>query len=179
MNSEPNAKDRSGQAGFTLVEVLVSVVVLSFGLMAIANLFAMSTSSNVAARHMTAAASQATEVAETLKAVPFSGLTPGGPSNAIAALDTPAAGSHQWTSSQSIRVDVDGDNIVDAYEADRIVDNVGTFRVRWQIAQIDQQTVLIHVVAASASPLLSARSRVELLSYRTCTGPQIGCPETP
>jgi hypothetical protein len=59
------------------------------------------------------------------------------------------------------------------------VEGVGTIRVRWQIAQIDQQTVMLHIVAATATPMLRARSRVEFLTYRTCTGPRLGCPETP
>jgi prepilin-type N-terminal cleavage/methylation domain-containing protein len=185
MTVKPNTKGRGGEAGFTLVEVLIAVVVLSFGLMAIANLFAMSTSSNVAARHLTAATTQATEVAEMLKAVPFSGLTPGGPTNIVAELDWPS--SYQYgrdaatgkTLLEPVKVDLNDDNVVDVYDGDRFVEGVGTIRVRWQIARVDDQTRLIHIVAASATPLLTARSRVEFLTYRSCTGPRIGCPNAP
>lgn len=175
MTRDARARAAAGQDGFSLVEVLIAVVVLAFGLMAVANLFAMATSSNVAARHMTAAVTQASEATEMLKAVPFSGLRPGGTVN----LDTPAAANHVWQAHQQIDVDTNNDDVVDAYEADRDVDGVGTIRIRWQLQRIDQQTWLVRVMAASASPLLRARSRVEFVTYRTCTGPNLGCPANP
>lgn len=163
------------EGGFSLIEVLIAVVVLSIGLAAVANLFAMATTSNVAARHMTAATTQATEAMETLKAVPFAGLVEGGDVE----LDGQAATNHQWDADEPIRVDLDGDDEIDTYEADREVDGVGPIWIRWQIAALDNQTRLIRVVAASRSPLLRARSRVELRTYRTCTGPNLGCPIAP
>lgn len=181
MTRNSSAGSHRDQAGFSLLEVLFAVVVLSVGLMAVANLFAMATSTNVTARHLTAATTQATEVMETLKTIRFNGLTPGGVTNLQAALDAPAATTHQWDAEEPIRVDTTADagDVVDAYEADRAVDGVGTIRVRWQIVTIDNQTRLLRVMAASASPLLRARSRVEMLTYRSCTGPQVGCPDTP
>src|SRR5512133_121447 len=123
---------RRDEAGFSLVEVLIAVVVLSFGLMAIANLFAMSTSSNVAARHLTAAATQATELMETLKAVPFTGLAEGGQADLLAELDKAAATGQRFAADQPVRAS-SAANVVNAYEADRDVDGVGTIRIRWRI----------------------------------------------
>jgi prepilin-type N-terminal cleavage/methylation domain-containing protein len=163
------------EAGFTLVETLIAVVVLSVGLMAIANLFAMSTSSNVAARHMTAATTQAVEAMEMIKKIPFAGLALGGNGN----LDVAAAATHRWAADQPIDVDTDDDLVIDAWEADRDVTGVGTIRVRWQIARVDDQTRLVRIVAASTSPVVRARSRVEFVTYRSCTGPDIGCPANP
>ena len=174
-----SAAPRPAEAGFTLAEVMVSVLVLSFGLMAIANLFAMATSSNVAARHLTASATQATEVMEAIKAVRFDGVDPGGVADLLGALDTQAASNHRWAADKPIRPDSDANGEIDAYEADRVVEGVGTIRVRWQIVRIDDQTRMVRVAAASASPLLRARSRIEMVTFRSCTGPRLGCPASP
>jgi len=170
-----------GQDGFTLVEVLTAMVVLIFGLMAISNLFAIATSSNVVARQMTAATAQASDVMDRLKSVPFSGLTTGGyPDDAAltAALSTPASATHTWTDSQPIQVG-STPTAVDIYEADRNITGLGTVRVRWLVLKIDNQTLFIHVVAASAPALLQARSQVDLTTFRSCTSPALSCPATP
>ncbi|HVO09609.1 MAG TPA: prepilin-type N-terminal cleavage/methylation domain-containing protein [Vicinamibacteria bacterium] len=167
-----------GQDGFTLVEVLTAMVVLIFGLMAISNLFALATSSNVVARQMTAATAQAADVMDRLKSVPFAGLTPGGAADNTA-LSTAASAAHTWTDSQPIEVSAGTPTAVNTYEADRNITGLGTIRVRWQIQQIDQQTVFIHVVAASAPALLQARSQVDLTTFRSCTSPALSCPATP
>src|ERR671935_1116877 len=62
---------RSGEAGFTLAEALVAILILVVGLMAVTNLMVVSAASNVAANQGTAAATAATEVLERLKALPF------------------------------------------------------------------------------------------------------------
>jgi Tfp pilus assembly protein PilV len=69
---------RGSEAGFTLVEALVAIVVLIFGLMAITNLMIVAASSNTAANQSTAAATTASQQMELLKAVPFTELAAGG-----------------------------------------------------------------------------------------------------
>ncbi len=172
------AQDPRHDRGFTLVEVIVAIVVLAFGLIAITNLFVLATSSNVVARQLTASAAQASDAMERLKAISFAGLVSGGASDNNA-LNQGAAAAHQWTEDQPIQVDTDGDRTVDNWEADRAVAGVGVIRIRWQIVRIDAQTRLIRVVAASANPALRGRTRAELVAFRSCTAPNLGCPATP
>ncbi len=171
----------SREDGFTLVEVLIAMLVFVFGIMAIANLFTLATSSNVVARHLTAATAQANEAMEVLKAVPFAGLLPG---SATSAGDVSSAAFTTGTppvsnENRTLQVDLDGDHVVDSYAADRDVKGVGRILVRWEILRIDNQTRVIRVVAQDSSPVLRGRTRVELVTYRSCTGPRLGCPATP
>jgi prepilin-type N-terminal cleavage/methylation domain-containing protein len=79
------------EAGFTLVEVLISIVILVFGLVAVTNLFLVAGSSNMAANAGSAATAIASQQMEVLKALPFSdpqlaagGLADPNPANAVA-----------------------------------------------------------------------------------------------
>jgi prepilin-type N-terminal cleavage/methylation domain-containing protein len=158
----------AAERGFTLMEVLIAIIVLVFGLVAITNLFVLATSSNVVARHMTAATTQATEAMEMLKAVPFAGLVPGGSID----VNTESANAYD----EGVPMRVSAAKVVNTYAVDRLVRGVGRIRVRWQIVAVDNQTRLIRVSAASSSPVLLGRSRVDLMTYRSCTGPKLGCP---
>ena len=62
---------RGGEAGFTLVEALVAVVVLVFGLMAVTNLMLVAASSNSVANQGTAAVNTATRVMDMVKSTPY------------------------------------------------------------------------------------------------------------
>ena len=73
---DPNA--RRGQAGFTLVEALVAVVVLIFGLMAVTNLLLVAASANTVANQGSAATASATQVMDVLRSTPWNELVPGG-----------------------------------------------------------------------------------------------------
>jgi Tfp pilus assembly protein PilV len=68
------------EAGFTLVEALVAIVVLSFGLMAVTNLMLVAASSNSVANQGTAAVTSATRAMDMLKSTSYGVLddTPGG-----------------------------------------------------------------------------------------------------
>lgn len=71
-NNIPATHDAGhGQAGFTLVEVLIAIVVLVFGLIAVTNLFLVAASSNTVANQATAAADTAAQALENLKALNF------------------------------------------------------------------------------------------------------------
>jgi len=170
----PGRGRQAAADGFTLVEVLVAIVVLIFGIIAITNLFVVAGSSNVVARHMTAAAAEATEVMELIKATPFTGLVPGG------AIDLDDDALLTVDETVPVVIDTGGDGTIDVWGVDRSVDGVGTIRTRWQVISIDNQTRLIKVVAGSTSPLLRRRSRVELTAYRSCTaGANLGCADAP
>jgi hypothetical protein len=149
----------SAEAGFTLAEALVAILVLVVGLMGVTNLMVISAASNVAANQGTAAASAASEALEALKSQPFTSaaMAPGG--------------------------DVDAD--VAPYFAEVDLPGVGRIRTRWQIVAVDAQTRFIRVRAqplgvssdGSATSLIGgARARSEFTTFRSCTATTSGCP---
>jgi prepilin-type N-terminal cleavage/methylation domain-containing protein len=60
-----------GESGFSLIEVLVAVVILTVGLLSLAQLMVLATNSNQLSGRMTSSASIAKERLELLKAAPF------------------------------------------------------------------------------------------------------------
>src|SRR5262245_50077908 len=80
-NDQPAPGARQGEAGFTLIETLVAIVILVFGLMAVSNLLLVAASSNTVANQGTAAATAASETLEALKQIPFTQLVDGGDLN--------------------------------------------------------------------------------------------------
>jgi type II secretory pathway pseudopilin PulG len=159
------------EAGFTLVEALCAIVILAFGLMAIANLMAVAATSNSVANQSTAATTLATQQLERLKNIPFTqpgvnvlnpALAPGGD------LENDVGGYF-----------LDPDN--PAFD-DPAVDlqGVGRIRVRWQITAIDPRTIFIAVRAEGTGALSGPRSRAEFTVFRTCTDsappPGLNCP---
>ena len=186
MKEEPVA---GREAGFTLIEALIAILILIFGLAAVVNLFVVAGSANQVGRHMTASAAQAAEVMETLKAIPFNNLidnappvdnlTPGqidGNADYEALADD--SGAIVVTESQPVTI-VDGGGVLNTYAMNRTIAGVGQINVRWEVNVLDDQTRVIRVIAASSAPLLRARSRVDLAAFRTCTAPDMGCPEDP
>jgi type II secretory pathway pseudopilin PulG len=147
-----------GEAGFTLVEALCAIVILAFGLIAIANLMLVAATSNTVANQSTAATTLATQQMETLKNIPFTNppttnafnpaLNPGGN------LDADLAGYFNPP------VDIPG---------------VGEIRVRWLITGVPDpvdavvRTLFITVRAEGTGALTGARSRAEFTTFRSCT----------
>ncbi len=74
MNLHRRTPPRGTEAGFTLVEALVAIVVLVFGLMAVTNLLLVAASSNTVANQGTAAVTTATQVLDFLKNTTFNTL---------------------------------------------------------------------------------------------------------
>ena len=160
--SSTGPKRSGGEAGFTLVEALCAMVILVFGLIAIANLLLVASTSNTTANVSTAATTLAAQQLEVLKAVPFNN-DPLGLLVAGGDLDTDQGG----------------------YFADPPpeVPGVGQIRVRWKIVDIDVETKFIQVRAESTAPLIGARSRAEFTVFRSCTDttplPGAACPPMP
>jgi type II secretory pathway pseudopilin PulG len=136
------------EAGFTLIEALIAIVILIFGLMAITNLMLVAASSNSVANQATAAATTASEQMEILKAVRFTDLADGG----------------------DVTADVSG------FNRDSTLPGVGVIHTRWEIASPDGQTRFIRVRSEGIAKLVRSRSRAELTTFRTCTAVQRGCP---
>jgi hypothetical protein len=76
-------RQQQGAQGFTLIEALIAVVVLVFGLIAVAQLMAVAAGSNAIANRTTVASAVASEELERLMTVPYGslGTNPGGDLN--------------------------------------------------------------------------------------------------
>lgn len=150
---------RNAQAGFTLVEALCAVVILSFGLMAVANLMIVAASSNSVANQSSAATALATAQLEQLKSVPFHLLPDPGAGGTLGNLDADDAGFSNF----------------------QTVPGVGDVRIRWTVTGIDGQARFIVVRAEGTGALSGARSRAEFTTFRTCTDmePAPAGPECP
>jgi len=165
MNSDRNSmspkQHHGGEAGFTLVEALCAIVILAFGLIAVANLLLVASTSNTTANLSTGATTLATQQLEVLKAVPFN--DPGGLLVAGGDLDNDQGGYFMNPPPE--------------------VPGVGQIRVRWRIVDVDVQTKFIQVRAESTALLIGARSRAEFTVFRSCTdstpAPGLACPPMP
>jgi Tfp pilus assembly protein PilV len=138
------------EAGFTLMEALIAMMILTFGLIAVANLMIVAASSNTVANQATAAATVAAQRLELLKAQPFTSLAVGG--------------------------DLDSD--VTNFNQDDDLPGVGRIHTRWQVASIagDAQVYFIRVRSEGTGALSVRRSRAEYTTFRSCTNIALGCP---
>jgi Tfp pilus assembly protein PilV len=143
---------RGSQAGFTLVEALVAIVILVFGLIAVTNLMVVAASSNSVANQSTAAATVASQRLEQLKALSFNNaaLAPGG----------------------DVTADVGGYFT----NPDDSVPGVGQIHTRWEIVNVAPSVLFIRVRSEGTGVLSAARSRAEFTTLRTCTSASLGCP---
>jgi type II secretory pathway pseudopilin PulG len=138
------------EAGFTLVEALVAIVILVFGLIAVTNLLVVAASSNSVANQSTAATAAAAQTMEQLRAVAFNTLAVGGDVN------TDAVG----------------------FVRDDAIPGVGVIHTRWQIqnvAPVNARALFISVRSEGTGALSRARSRAEFTTIRTCTNIALGC----
>jgi prepilin-type N-terminal cleavage/methylation domain-containing protein len=137
------------EKGFTLIEVLIAIVVLVFGLIAVTNLFLVAGSSNTVANQATAASDVAAQILENLKAQPWNSAQLAATTGAF-----PAATPQQTNQ----------------------VSGVGVINSWWSITNVDNRTKFIRVRSEGTGVLARGRSRAEFTTYRTCTTPVLGCP---
>jgi len=174
-------RSNRNQAGFTLVEALIAMVVLAFGLTAVANLFVTASSSNGIGNRQTATAAEATEVMERLKAIPFTTLCnnlacAGGVVND--ATTATCGGVCAEASANSGACVAPG-----TFALCRNVTGVGQIRTRWQIqlaAQAPNQAGTIRPIAyfltvesQAVGPFGSQISQSVFSTLRSCTS--AGC----
>jgi Tfp pilus assembly protein PilV len=140
------------EGGFTLIEALVAMVVLAFGIIAVANLMVVAASSNAVGNEGTAAATIASQEIERLTAIPYDLL--------------PVGGDLTTTTDPN-------------FFSETNVPGVGLIRTRWQVTAPQNQTRLITVRSEGTGALTRARSRAEFTTIRSCTSVPIGCPPPP
>jgi prepilin-type N-terminal cleavage/methylation domain-containing protein len=160
--SAPSAARRDG--GFTLIEALTAIVILSFGLMAVTNLLLVAASSNAVANQSSAATNSAAQVLEQLRTVSFQNLTVGGD----LAADTGATVACNAPLAQPLAT----------YNCDTVLPGVGRIHTRWLIQNTtppNPQARFITVRSDGTGALTGARSRAEFTTIRTCTNLLIGC----
>lgn len=156
---EQGVSGRTGEQGFTLIEAMVAMVILLFGIAAVSNLMVIAGSSNTVANHSTAATAAATRQMEMLKSMPFATLVPGGslaadvgaigicgvtPVNATFNCDTPkTAGNIEFA-------------------------GVAQIHIRWSVTTVAAvpNTVFIAVQAESRAPAIGPRSRASFTTFR-------------
>jgi Tfp pilus assembly protein PilV len=156
----------SGEAGFTLIEALIAIIVLVFGLIAITNLFVVATASNQIGNLTTAAAVRSSETLEKLKSIPFTALAPGGSLTADAG-----------TANTTPEVLVGG---ALTYHCQENVTGVGLVRSRWLVSATNaagNDVYFITVRSEVDGPFGRQLSRAEYSTFRTCT--TRGCPNVP
>jgi type II secretory pathway pseudopilin PulG len=178
------------EAGFTLIEALAAIVILAFGIIAVANLLIVAASSNQIGNLSTAAAVEASETMEKLKAIEFCTLrnvTASGTSigsltaDLPATIPPPATPVAAWP--QPEVVDAAG---VPVFNSHRQVQGVGVVRTRWTISNMSDiylTPVLSIVVESQVVSGPGGRrtafggdlSKAQFRTFRTCTGR--GCPE--
>jgi prepilin-type N-terminal cleavage/methylation domain-containing protein len=160
--------DGGAQAGFTLVETLVAIVVLVFGLMAVTNLMLVAASSNAVANQGTAAVTSATRALDMLKSTSYGALSAGGMTFATdhAAKDCGAV-----------------DLVVTDWHCNDDLPGVGRVHTHWWVsATADPRLFHIRVRSEGTGALTGARSRAEFTTFRACTNSDPatgGCPEAP
>lgn len=153
---DPNARRR--QAGFTLVEALVAVVVLIFGLMAVTNLLLVAASSNTVANQGSAATASASQVMDVLRSTPWNELAPGGD------LDNDATSPSPDCRALSIP-------ITNIYNCDDAIQGVGVIKTRWLVTAGVGTVRLVQITVRSegTGALAAGRSRALFTTYRACT----------
>jgi len=160
--------NRRPEAGFTLVETLVAIVVLVFGLMAVTNLLLVAASSNSAANQSSAATSSATQVMDMLKSTNWNNLVAGGDVTTDIPTGVPAVCNTLTTPPPA-----------GVYNCDDMVQGVGRIHTRWAITAVPGTNRLFQIAVRSegTGPLAVARSRADFTTYRACTNSSDGsCP---
>lgn len=153
------------QSGFTLVEALVAIVVLVFGLMAVTNLMVVAASSNSVANQGTAAVTSATRIMDLVRSTTWDNL-PVGVGTAFDPNDTGARDCN------------DPALLLSEGHCNEFLQGVGTIHTHWWITQsTDIRMYQVRVQSEGTGALAGARSRSDFTTFRACTNVDAGCPD--
>jgi len=150
---------RGPEAGFTLVEALVAIVILAVGLVSVTNLLLVAGSSTTVANQGTAATVAASQVMDGLKATTWENLVPGGGPDLETDVGPTGADCTAAVNAPGV------------YNCDADVIGVGRIHVRWRLQAPAGSTrsLYIQVRAEGTGALVGARSRAEFTTFRVCT----------
>jgi type II secretory pathway pseudopilin PulG len=149
---------QNAEDGFTLVEALVAIIVLVFGLMAVTNLMLVAASSNSVANQSTAAVTSATRIMELLKASSYQDLrvlVPGGDITFEEPIDPgpPCATA-----------------VIGDFHCTDDIPGVGRIHTHWELtATTDPRIIYIQMRSEGTGTLSATRSRAEFTTFRACT----------
>ncbi len=119
-------KNQPMDLGFTLLEVLIAITILSFGLLGIAKMQISSIKANASAQKISSASSVAGARIELLMSAPYSVVTA---NLNVANTDSDSGYSVEWTASNER--DLNGDGFNDIVDVSVVVDDsLGNERVR-------------------------------------------------
>jgi len=160
------------EAGFSLVEALIAIVILMVGLVAVTNLLLVAATSNEIGNLTTATSAEASETLERLKTLDYlTVIAAGGASQGSLTADVGPANA---TPSLTPDVRVGG---ALTYHMYRNVPSLGIIRTRWTI-QLNTsgptQTAFIVVESQALQRLGSSASLSQFSTWRACTSS--GCP---
>jgi type II secretory pathway pseudopilin PulG len=157
---------RRGEAGFTLVETLVAIVVLIFGLMAVTNLLLVAASATPVANQGSAATASATHVLDVLRSTPWADLTGGAAAAPVAGGDLDNDTTSPSPDCRALPTPITG-----VFNCDDSIPGVGTIKTRWTFTPGAGTLRLIQITVRSEGlgALAGARSRSTFTTFRTCT----------
>lgn len=137
------AAGQDRERGFTLIETLIAMVVLIFGLVAVSHLILVATSSNAIANRSTVATSLASLQMERLMTTPYASLVAGG------GVESTEAG----------------------FELEETMGGAGgVYVTRWQITDMGEGLMCIRV-RTQARGAFSDLTRAELTTFRSLNAP--------
>ena len=166
---------RTNESGFTLVEALVAIIVLVFGLIAVTNLLLVASASNTVANQGSAATMASSERIDLFRTVPFNILsgTLGGDINDTTLPTVPCISAGGATPPMP-----------PTWSCFNDIPGVGRVTTRWQVSAVPGtgRMLYIQVRSEGTGALAQARSRADFSVVRSCTdsslptGPAIACP---
>ena len=165
-NATLGPNGRHGEAGFTLVETLVAIVVLVFGLMAVTNLLLVAASANTVANQGSAATASASQVMDVLRSTPWGDITNPGDRLPMAGGDLDSDTTVPSPDCRALPSPITG-----VFNCDDNIPGVGTIKTRWTFTPAPGTVRLLQITVRSegTGALAAARSRATFTTYRACT----------
>ena len=158
---------RANEAGFTLIEALIAMVILAIGLIAVTNLLVVGAASNTIGNHSTNTTTIASETLERLRNIPFTQLT----ASPAGTIDLPLDGTTCNDNTVATNCVRPGN-----FQTVKDIPGVGRVHTTWEIIPVDTQTLYLRVRSESQSALARRRARAEFTTMRSCTAVSLGCP---